>query len=187
MRGRGRGGCAAGLASWRDVGFLGSPGTANDSIAGPAPPRGKSCNAMRDLERNPPTPAARIAANGTGRKMTLLARPRRGCPRRPSPGIRLVVAAAPNTAASIASTPCHSSARLCYELADDFFDLYEGYTTSGKVQDNGLVSKNVARISLNHDAPAGTLDRVAMEIDAAAGALFAKRDKLGSVKRYPTK
>jgi hypothetical protein len=37
---------------------------------------------------------------------------------------------------------------LCYELADDFFDLYEGFTTNGKVQDHGLVPKNVARISL---------------------------------------
>src|SRR5260370_32728267 len=27
---------------------------------------------------------------------------------------------------------------LCYELADDFFDLYEGFTTNGKVQDHGL-------------------------------------------------
>jgi hypothetical protein len=63
----------AALMRWR-----GNPGAANDSIAGPAPPRGKSCNAMRDLERNPPTPAARIAANGTGRKMKLLARPAPG-------------------------------------------------------------------------------------------------------------
>src|SRR5712672_2489441 len=46
---------------------------------------------------------------------------------------------------------------LCYELADDFFDLYEGFTTYGKVQDHGLVSKNVARISLAHNASAGTL------------------------------
>jgi hypothetical protein len=28
---------------------------------------------------------------------------------------------------------------LCYELADDFFDLYEGYTTNGKMQNNGLI------------------------------------------------
>jgi hypothetical protein len=47
---------------------------------------------------------------------------------------------------------------LCYELADDFFDLYDGYTTNGKVQDHGLVSKNVAWISL-------ALDKVAMEMD----------------------
>jgi hypothetical protein len=39
---------------------------------------------------------------------------------------------------------------LCYELADDFFDLYEGYTTNGKMQNNGLISKNMARISLAH-------------------------------------
>jgi hypothetical protein len=69
---------------------------------------------------------------------------------------------------------------LCYELANDFFDLYEGYTTNGKVQDNGLVSKNVARITLAHNVPAGTLDRVAMEMDAAAAALFTKKDKLGA-------
>src|SRR5712672_311055 len=47
---------------------------------------------------------------------------------------------------------------LCYELVDDFFDLYDGYTTNGKVQDHGLVSKNVAWISL-------ALDKVAMEMD----------------------
>jgi hypothetical protein len=79
---------------------------------------------------------------------------------------------------------------LCYELADDFFDLYEGYTTNGNVHDNGLVSKNVARISLAaHNVRSGTLDRVAMEIDAAAGALFIKKDKLGSAnaKRHSTK
>ena len=78
---------------------------------------------------------------------------------------------------------------LCYELADDFFDLYDSYTTNGKVQDHGLVSKNVARISLAHNAPAGTLDRVAMEMEGAAGALFTKRDKLGAAnaKRPPTR
>jgi hypothetical protein len=57
---------------------------------------------------------------------------------------------------------------LCYELADDFFDLYDGYTTNGKVQDQGLVSKDVARISLAHNALAGTLDKVAMEICRAS-------------------
>jgi hypothetical protein len=78
---------------------------------------------------------------------------------------------------------------LCYELADDFFDLYDGFTTNGKVQDHGLVSKNVGRISLAHNASAGTLDKVAMEMDAAAGALFTKKDKLGSAnaKRHPAK
>jgi hypothetical protein len=78
---------------------------------------------------------------------------------------------------------------LCYELADDFFDLYNGYTTNGKVQDHGLVSKNVVRISLAHDAPAGTLDRVAMEMDGAASALFTKKDKLSTAnaKRHLTR
>jgi Putative metallopeptidase len=101
--------------------------------------------------------------------------------------IRMEMASCGETnAAWVSST---STETLCYELADDLFDLYEGYTTNRKVQDNGLVSKNVARVSLNHDSPAGTLDRVAMEIDAAAGALFAKRDKLGSghIRRHPTK
>jgi hypothetical protein len=101
--------------------------------------------------------------------------------------IRMEMASCGETnAAWVSST---STETLCYELADDFFDLYEGYTTIGKVQDNGLVSKNVARIRLAHDRTAGTLDRVAMEIDAAAGALFAKRDKLGSgnAKRHPTR
>src|SRR5260370_24715447 len=75
---------------------------------------------------------------------------------------------------------------LCYELADDFFDLYDGFTTNGKVQDHGLVSKNVAWISLAHNASAGTLDKVAMEMDAAAGALFTTKDKLrtANAKRH---
>jgi hypothetical protein len=78
---------------------------------------------------------------------------------------------------------------LCYELADDFFDLYDGFTTNGKVQDHGLVSKNVARIGLANNASAGTLDKVAIEMDAAAGALFTKKDKLGSAdaKRHPAR
>ena len=71
---------------------------------------------------------------------------------------------------------------LCYELADDFFDLYDGYTTNGKVQDHGLVSKDVARIRLAHGAPAATFDKVAMQMDGAAGALFTKRAKLGPEK-----
>jgi hypothetical protein len=66
---------------------------------------------------------------------------------------------------------------LCYELADDFFDLYDGYTTNGKVQNHGLVSKNMARTSLAHNAPAGTLDKVAVEMDSAASALFTKKTK----------
>jgi hypothetical protein len=78
---------------------------------------------------------------------------------------------------------------LCYELADDFFDLYEGFTTNGKVQDYGLVSKNVARIGHANNASAGTLDKVAIVLDAAAGALFTKKDKLGSAnaKRHPAR
>jgi putative metallopeptidase DUF4344 len=78
---------------------------------------------------------------------------------------------------------------LCYELADDFFDLYDGYTTNGKVRDRGLISKNVARIGVAHNAPAGTLDRVAMEMDGAASALFTKKTKLDSDKarRHLTK
>jgi hypothetical protein len=78
---------------------------------------------------------------------------------------------------------------LCYELADDFFDLYDGYTTNGKVQDHGLLSKNVARISLAHNALAGTLDKVAMDMDGAVAALFTKKGKLGSAntKRHLTR
>jgi len=101
--------------------------------------------------------------------------------------IKMVMSSCGETnAAWVSST---NTETLCYELADDFFDLYEGYTTNGKVQDNGLVSKNVARISLAHNVPAGTLDRVAMEMDAAAAALFTKKDKLGSAnaKRHPTR
>jgi hypothetical protein len=57
------------------------------------------------------------------------------------------------------------------------------------VQDHGLVSKNVAPISLAHNAPAGTLDKVAMEMDGAASALFTKKTKLDSdkAKRHLTK
>jgi hypothetical protein len=78
---------------------------------------------------------------------------------------------------------------LCYELADDFFDLYEGFTTNGRAQDNELISKNVARISFAQNAPSGTLNRVAMVMDAAAGALFTKKGKLGSAsaKRHPAR
>jgi Putative metallopeptidase len=78
---------------------------------------------------------------------------------------------------------------LCYELADEFFDLYEGFTTNGKAQDNELISKNMARISFAHNAPFGTLNRVAMEMDAAAGALFTKKGKPGSAnaKRHLTR
>ena len=78
---------------------------------------------------------------------------------------------------------------LCYELADDFFDLYEGFTTNGKVQDHGLISKHVARIILAHNASAGTLDKVAMEMDGAASALFMKKTKPGSdnARRHLTK
>jgi hypothetical protein len=78
---------------------------------------------------------------------------------------------------------------LCYELADDFFDLYDGYTTNGNVQDHGLVSKNVARINVAHNAPAGTLDKLAMQMNAAASALFTKSAKLDSdnTKRHPAK
>jgi hypothetical protein len=78
---------------------------------------------------------------------------------------------------------------LCYELADDFFDLYKGFTTNGRAQDEGLVSKNVARISLADTASAGALNRVAMEMGAAAGALFTKKGKPGSAtaKRRPAR
>jgi hypothetical protein len=69
---------------------------------------------------------------------------------------------------------------LCYELADVFSDLYDGYTRNGKVQDHGLVSKNLARISLAHDAPAGTLDKIGMEMNRAGRALFTKKTKLDS-------
>ena len=76
---------------------------------------------------------------------------------------------------------------LCYELADDFFDLYDGYTTNGKVQEQGLVSKNAVRISLAHNAPAGKLDKVAMQMNGAANALFTKKAKLGNTKRHVAK
>jgi hypothetical protein len=32
---------------------------------------------------------------------------------------------------------------LCYELADEFFDLYDGYTTNGKVQDHELYQRTL--------------------------------------------
>jgi hypothetical protein len=41
------------------------------------------------------------------------------------------------------------SEAICYELADDFVDLYQGYTTSQrKIRANKLTSKNVSRIHL---------------------------------------
>jgi hypothetical protein len=101
--------------------------------------------------------------------------------------IKLVMASCGDTNATWVSST--NTETLCYELADDFFDLYDGYTTNGKVQDHELVSKNVVRISLVHNAPVGTLDRVAIEMDGAASALFTKKDKLGSAnaKRHLTK
>ena len=62
-----------------------------------------------------------------------------------------------------------------------------GYSTNGKVQDHRLVSKNVARISLAHNAPAGSLDKVAMEMNGAANALFTKKTKLDNAKRHMAK
>jgi hypothetical protein len=57
------------------------------------------------------------------------------------------------------------------------------------VQDQGLVSKDVARISLAQNGPAGTLDKVAMEMNGAASALFTKKAKLDSdnTKRHLAK
>ena len=101
--------------------------------------------------------------------------------------IKMVMASCGDAnAAWVSST---NTEALCYELADDFFDLYDGYTTNGKVQDHGLVSKNVARVSLAHNAPAGTLDKVAMEMDGVASALFTKKTKFDSdnAKRHLTK
>jgi hypothetical protein len=104
----------------------------------------------------------------------------------PRPFKMVMASCGQTNAAWVSST---NTEALCYELADDFFDLYDGYTTNGKVQDHGLVSKNVARISLVHNAPAGTLDKVAMEMDGAASALFTKKTKLDSdkAKRHLTK
>jgi hypothetical protein len=104
----------------------------------------------------------------------------------PRPFKMVMAGCGQTNAAWVSST---NTEALCYELADDFFDLYEDYTTNGKVQDHGLVSKNVARISLARNAPAGTLDKVAMEMDGAASALFTKKTKLnsGNAKRHLTK
>jgi hypothetical protein len=94
--------------------------------------------------------------------------------------IKIVMASCGDAnAAWVSST---NTETLCYDLADDFVDLYDGYTTNGKVQDRGLVSKNVVRISLAHKAPAGTLDKVATEMNGAAGALFTKKIRLESDK-----
>jgi len=51
---------------------------------------------------------------------------------------------------------------LCYELAEDFVDLYQGYvektTSQRKMQANKLMSKNVDRIRLAHKASMGDLE-----------------------------
>ena len=101
--------------------------------------------------------------------------------------IKMVMASCGNANAAWVSAA--NTETLCYELAGDFFDLYEAFTTNGKVQDHGLLSRNVAPISLAHNAPAGALDKVAMEMDGAASALFTKKDKLGSAnaKRHPAR
>src|SRR5215472_5620803 len=50
------------------------------------------------------------------------------------------------------------SEAICYELADDFVDLYQGYTTSQrKMQANKLVSKNAGRIHLAQSTSTGSL------------------------------
>jgi len=46
---------------------------------------------------------------------------------------------------------------ICYELADDFVDLYQGYTSQGKTV-NKLMSKNVSRIHLAQNASTGSLE-----------------------------
>jgi hypothetical protein len=85
--------------------------------------------------------------------------------------IKIVMASCGDANAAWVSTT--NTETLCYELADDFFDLYNGYTTNAKVHDRGLISNK--RISLAHNAPVGTLDKVATE-----SALFTKKDRLGS-------
>jgi hypothetical protein len=92
--------------------------------------------------------------------------------------IKMVMASCDDANAAWVSSA--NTETLCYELADDFLELYSGYTTNGNVQDQGLVSKKGARISLAHNAPAGTLDKVATEINGAASALFTKKTKLDS-------
>ena len=49
------------------------------------------------------------------------------------------------------------SEALCYELADDFVDLYQGYTSQGKTV-NKLMSKNVSRIQLAQTTSTGSLE-----------------------------
>jgi hypothetical protein len=53
------------------------------------------------------------------------------------------------------------SEALCYELADDFVDLYQGYTSKATLQGkmvNKLMSKNVSRIQLAQTTSTGSLE-----------------------------
>jgi hypothetical protein len=81
---------------------------------------------------------------------------------------------------------------LCYELAEEFVDLYQGYTaktaSQKKTQTNKLIARNVEPIHLVHETSTAThdvgsglpetsvaqdrLEKLALDLDAGAVALF---------------
>ena len=81
---------------------------------------------------------------------------------------------------------------LCYDLAEDFVDLYQGYTqkttSSKKMPANKLLAQNIERLSLAHDtstasvetgpgSPAASatrdrLEKMALDLEGGAVALF---------------
>jgi hypothetical protein len=81
---------------------------------------------------------------------------------------------------------------LCYELAEDFVDLYQGYTekaiSNKKMPANKLIAQNIAQLSLAHDtstrgveAGSGSpeasisghrLEKLALDLEGGAVALF---------------
>jgi len=81
---------------------------------------------------------------------------------------------------------------LCYEMAEDFVDLYQGYTekttSNKKMRANKLMARNIERLSLAHDTSTGSVEassgstaalatrdrfeKMALDLDSGAVALF---------------
>jgi hypothetical protein len=97
------------------------------------------------------------------------------------------------------------SEAICYELADDFVDLYQGYTTSQrKIRANKLVSKNVGRIHVAQNTSreslaAGSglpearvngdqLEKLALNLEGEAAAFFTQTaNRKAAPEAKPTK
>ena len=69
---------------------------------------------------------------------------------------------------------------LCYDLAEDFVDLYQGYTekatSNKKMPANKLMAQNIERLSLAHDTSTGSV-----EAGSTSPAALATPDRLGKM------